>query len=186
MKMRSWICSMVLAASSLVLGKAAAEDTAPPAPPPPNAGGANAQVGQRRQFDPAQFRQRMLDRIKENLALSDDEMKALQPKIEAVQNLQQQARGGGFGGFGRRRNQDPAAAAQPAPEPKNDVEKKTQELQALLDNKDSDSKAIQDKLKELRDLREKAKGDLKKAQDELRELLTPRQEAQLVLMGLLE
>jgi Spy/CpxP family protein refolding chaperone len=172
-----------------------AEDNAGVAPPPNNGngngaggGGGNGGGQGRRNFDPAQFRQRMLDRIKEQLGFSDDEMKAIQPKLEAVQNLQQQTRGGMGGGFFRRRQQQDGTGnpPPPAPEPKTDLEKKSQELQTLLDNKDSDAKAISEKLKELRELREKAKGDLKKAQDELRELLTPRQEAQLVMMGLLD
>ncbi|MGE5608946.1 MAG: hypothetical protein ACM359_06815, partial [Bacillota bacterium] len=37
-------------------------------------------------FDPAQFRQRMMDRMKERLGASDDEWKVLQPKFEKVMN----------------------------------------------------------------------------------------------------
>ncbi len=199
---KSFIC-VLFAISALALVPASAED-APPAPD----GGAKQGGGQggggqggRGNFDPEQFKQRMLDRMKESLGLSDDEMKALQPKIEAVQKLQAQVRGGarGFGGFGggggmqRRRGGNggggdatPAAPTTP-PEPKSESEKKTQELQALVDNKENtDVKAIKAKLQEVREIREKARGDLKKAQDELRELLTPKQEAQLVLMGILE
>lgn len=144
--------------------------------------------GGRPQFDPAQWRQRMLDRLKETLGSTDDEWKALGPKVEAVQKLVFQARMGGRSMFGRRRGGDNANAEQQPqqPPPANDVEARSQELQKLLDNKDADVKAVKDKLKELRDAREKSKVDLKKAQDELRELLTPRQEAQLVLMGMLE
>ena len=137
--------------------------------------------GGRGGFDPAQYRQRMLDRIKEVLGVTDEEWKVLQPKVEAVQQLSQQTRVGG-GMFGRFRRGGPPDANQA----RSDLEKKTQELQTLLDNKDADPKAVKDRLKEIRDLREKARLELKKAQDALRELLTPRQEAQLVLMGLLD
>src|ERR1041384_1402138 len=52
------------------------------------------QRGNRGNFDPEQLRQRMLEPIKENLGSSDDEWKALQPKIEAVQKAQMASRGG--------------------------------------------------------------------------------------------
>jgi len=192
MKMGKFVFSTALVIGALSIAQAIAEDNTPPPPPPPppnggaqpNPGGPNGPGGMRRQFDPEQMRKMMLDRIKERLGLSDDEMKALQPKFEAVQKLQLQVRGG-FG-FGRRRPQENAGGNPPAPDATPDVGTKTQELQALLDNKDTDTKALQDKLKDLRDLRDKTKVDLKKAQDDLRELLTPRQEAQLVLMGLIE
>jgi len=155
---------------------------------------------QRGQFNPEEFRARMAERMKENLGLSEDEFKAIQPKIDAVQKAQGAARvgGGGFGGFGGRggRGNRPggtggdaaAAPATPPPLPENatDLQKKSRELSDLLANKEADPKAVKDKLAEVRDLRDKAKVDLKKAQDELKELLTPKQEAQLVMMGLLE
>jgi len=146
---------------------------------------------QRRQWDPAAFRQRILDRIKETLAPSDDEWKVLQPKVEAVQELQMDAmagragmfrRGGGGGGAG-----GGGAGGTPADtQPKTDLQTKMAELQALLDKTDADPKAIKDKLKDVRDAKDKAKADLKKAQDDLKELLNQKQEAQLVMMGLLD
>ena len=139
---------------------------------------------QPRRFDPEQMRQRMLDRTKETLGVTDDEWKALQPKIEAVQKLAMDSRMRGGSMFGRRRGGEDAN--QPQPEPRNELEKKTRELQALADKMDADPMAVKEKLKEVRDLRDKGKADLKKAQDELRELLTPRQEALMVLMGLLD
>lgn len=168
---------MLLLGTVLMIGlcsqnNATAEDA--PAAPPPG----------RQQWDPEQMRQRMLDRIKESLAPSDEEWKVLQPKIESVQKLAMQARTGGGAMFGRRRNNNA-----PPPEnaaPKTDLEKKVQELQTLIDNKESDPKVMKTKMQEVRDVRDKAKVDLKKAQEDLRELLTPKQEAQLMLMGMLE
>lgn len=158
---------------------------------------------QRGQFNPEEFRARMAERMKENLGLSDDEFKAIQPKIDAVQKAQGNARvgGGGFGGFGGGRGgrgqggggnggeaakTDGPRQRQPLPENATDLQKKSRELSELLDNKEADPKAVKDKLAEVRDLREKAKVELKKAQDDLKEVLTPKQEAQLVMMGLLE
>lgn len=146
-------------------------------------GGAGNGGGRRGGWDPEAMRQRMLDRVKETLGSTDEEWKALQPKVEAVQKLVMQGR---MGMFGRRRGGGDPNQPQQQPEATNDVQKLTQELQALLDNKDSDPKVVAEKLKALREARDKSKVDLKKAQDELRELLTPRQEAQLVLMGLLD
>jgi Spy/CpxP family protein refolding chaperone len=77
------------------------------------------------------------------------------------------------------RNADPNA--QPA-----DIEKKSQALQTLLDNKQAKPEAVAASLKAYRDARAKTRQDLAKAQQELRDLLTVRQEAQLVTMGILE
>jgi len=161
---------------------------------------------QRGQFNAEEFRARMAENMKKSLGVTDEEFTALQPKIDAVQKAQGNARvGGGFGfggGFGGNRGNrgnrgnggtggDAAAPATPPqrpplPENATDLQKKSRELSELLDNKEADPKAVKDKLTEVRDLREKAKAELKKAQDELKELLTPKQEAQLVMMGLLE
>lgn len=161
---------------------------------------------QRGQFNPEEFRARMQEGMKKSLGLTDEEFTALQPKIDAVQKAQGNARvggggfGGGFGGFGGGRggrgqgnggNGGDAAKAEapkrpPLPENATELQKKSRELSELLDNKDADAKVVKDKLTEVRDLREKARAELKKAQDELKELLTPKQEAQLMMMGLLE
>jgi hypothetical protein len=148
---------------------------------------------QRGNFDPEQFRQRMMDRIKEQLAPTDDEWKVLQPKIEAAQKQAMQSRMGGMGFGGRRGGggggggNAPATAGDPAAaQPKTDLQTKADALRTLVENKDSDPKAIAEKVKDLRDAREKAKADLKKSQDELREIVTPRQEAQLILLGILD
>ena len=76
-----------------------------------------------------------------------------------------------------------------SPEPTREptaVEKALQELQAVLDNEEARPMEIKQKLTALRQAREKVKQELAKAQQELRGLLTARQEAQLVLMGLLD
>src|SRR5262245_66299436 len=52
-------------------------------------------------FDPEQMRQRMMERYKEALGMSDDEWKLASPKIEKVMAAQRDARFGGFmAGFG--------------------------------------------------------------------------------------
>src|SRR5437867_12659643 len=53
-------------------------------------------------FDPTEFRQRMMDNYKERLEVkSDDEWKIIQERIDKVMTAQRDARlGGGFGRFG--------------------------------------------------------------------------------------
>ncbi len=142
----------------------------------------------RRRFDPERMRQMILERIKENLGATDEDWKVLKPKVEKVQTLSRQARGGGGMGmfFGRRRRR-PAGEGEAAPTRElSAVEKKVQELQTLLENEEAKPEEITKKLTALREAREKAKQKLAKAQKQLRELLSVRQEAQLVLMGLLD
>jgi len=120
----------------------------------------------------------MLDQVKETLGVSDEDWKVLQPKVEAVQKLAAQI----YRPFmrGRRsRNSDDN-------QPKNEIDTKMQELKTLAENKEADPKELKAKMEEVRVAREKIKLDLKKAQDELRELLTQHQEAQMILLGLLE
>jgi len=165
-----------------------------------NAGEGDTPRQGRGNFDPAAFRQRMLDRIKEQLAPTDEEWKVLQPKIEAAQTKSLEARmggmsfgrgrgnrgGGGTGGEGGNAPAPAATADAPAQPAQSEVQAKTQALRTLMENKEADPKAIAEKVKELRDAKEKSKLELKKTQDELREIVTPRQEAQLILLGILE
>ena len=139
-----------------------------------------------------QFRQRMQERMREQLGASQEEWKVLQPRIEKVQQLQRQARGG-FRGFGARagrrarrpgEGQRPEAAA-PVRE-QSEVEKKTEALRSLLDDETSGAPAIKAALDALRKARQQAQKELAAARKALREVVTVRQEARLVLMGTLE
>ena len=163
-------------------------------PAPPDAPAQPAQPGQpgqpggrnggRGNFDPAAMRQRMLDRIKEQLGATDDEWTAISPKIEKVTEAQRSTRtGGGFGG--RTRGGQPAAtpAADATPNPVADA---TKALQAAIEKKDTPADELKSKLTALRDARAKAKETLTADQKDLQALLTQRQEAILVEMGLLE
>ncbi len=141
-----------------------------------DAGGRDGGRGGRGGFDPAQWRQRMMDGIKESLGVADEEWKLLQPKIEKITTLQQQLRGGMFGG--RRGGAEGA--------PTSEVEQKAQALRTALENKETKNDELAQKATALRTAREKVRTEIAKAQTELRELLTPRQEAQLVLQGILD
>jgi len=157
------------------------------------------QPGQQR--DPEQMRQRMeefrqraAERMREQLGATEDEWKVLQPRIEKVQNLQRQSRGGmmmGFMGRGRRpggENQ-PGGQARPAAVAEgeqSDVQKKSTALQSLLDDKASTPAAIKAALDALRQARAKHAQELAAARKELQEVVSINQEARLVLMNILE
>jgi len=139
------------------------------------------------------MRQMMEERMKELLGATDQEWKVLGPYVIKVQELSRQSGGGGRGGMmalGRagRGPQDNQPRQRPgAPERElTAVEKTQQELQTLLENPAATPEQIKGLLTKLRGAREKAKQELAKAQQNLRKILTLRQEAQLVLMGLLD
>ena len=143
--------------------------------------------GARGRFDPAQMRQRNMDRIKESLGATDEEWVVLQPRIEKVSTLSREA--GGFGGgrmFRGARQGGGRTEGGEQPQPQTPVAKATQDLQTTLENKDAKPAEIKAKLTALREAREKAKQDLAKARQQLRDLVSVRQEAQLVLMGMLD
>ena len=144
-------------------------------------------------FDPAQMRQRMIERLKEQLGASDEELQVLQPRIEKVWQLQRDtAAGRGFFGGTRRGMGGPNGNTNNnnngnnADQQQSPVQERMRELQTLLENKDTPAEQIKGKLAELRDARTKAREELTKAQQELRDVLTQRQEAVLVTMGVLE
>ena len=137
-----------------------------------------------RRFDPERMRERMLDRIKEVLDPTDEEWKVLQPRVGKVQTLSWQARVRGMRMFFGRRGRRPEGA-EPTRE-MSAVEKTVQELGTVLENEQAKPEEIKRKLTALREAREKAKQELAAAQKELREISSVRQEAQLVLMGLLD
>jgi hypothetical protein len=66
------------------------------------------------------------------------------------------------------------------------VEKASEGLRTLLENTSATPEQIKQQLTTLRAAKEKAKQQLAVAQKELREVITLRQEAQCVMMGLLD
>ena len=130
---------------------------------------------------------RMMDNIKTELAVTDEQWTVLQPKLETVMGLSRELMAGRFGGRGGRGGRGGGNAGNaPAAAPASDIVDKTKALNDTLDNKDADPKDIAQKLAAVRDARERVRASLVKAQAELKEMLTPRQEARLVLMGVLD
>jgi len=146
----------------------------------------------RRRFDPEQMRQRMMERMKEALRASDEEWELIAPRLEKVQTLTRQARGGdmrvlfaGMGGFrgtpARTRPREETAQQEQTP-----LEEATANLRAVLQDQEASDAQIQEALTAYREEREKVREELAEAQQDLREVLSLRQEGQLVLMGLLD
>lgn len=178
MKTLKQVVAVATAAMALGLGgNLAAQDQ--PAPRPERGGG---------NFDPAQMRQRMMERYREQFDVKDDaEWKIIEERIEKVTTARM-ASAGGFGGmFGRGRGGGPGGGgggggamrfgAEPMPE--------AEALQKAIDAKASGDE-IKTKLAKYREALKAKQADLEKAQDELRKVLTVRQEAVAVLNGMLK
>jgi len=148
-------------------------------------------------FNPEQFRQRMMERYREQLEVKgDDEWKVIEPRITKVMEARRDA--GGFGGFGRggpgggRRGGEGDQGGDRRREGKDDRRRgfggepnpDAEALQKAIESKAS-ADEIKAKLAKYRESRKTKEANLAKAQDELRKVLSVRQEASAVLMGLL-
>ena len=149
------------------------------------------------QFDPAQMRQMMEQRMQEMLGATAEEWKVLGPRVMKVQELARQSGGGPgvmFGPMGRRGAGGPGGPGSdriggrgmPMNRELTEVEKIQEELQTLLETTTTTPEQIKQQVTKLRAAREKARQELAKAQQDLRQILTVRQEAQLILMGMLD
>jgi hypothetical protein len=159
-----------------------------------NGGGGGGGGGRQRNFDPAQMRQRMLDRYKELLEVnSDDEWNAIQPMVQKVMDARRGSFPGGRGMFGGRRGGagGPGGGGEGGggggmrrgpggePNPEADALRKAIEAKATT----GEIKAVLAKYVESRKVKAE---QLKAAQENLRKVLTTRQEAIATLYGLLE
>lgn len=180
MRMSRLLMGASLAAClSLGLYQSSAQDN--PGPPPGGGGG-------RGNFDPSQFRQRMMERVKEQMEVTDDtEWKAIEPLIQKVMDARMASMSGmGRGMFGgpRRGGGDNPPGDQgqrrgmfggaPSPE--------AEALQKAIDAK-APKAEIKAALAKYVEARKAKQAELDKAQDELRKVLTARQEAIATLNG---
>jgi hypothetical protein len=133
-------------------------------------------------FDPAQFQQRMMDRVMEQLEITDDaERKVVQPLVQKVMDARMAGMGGmgrGMGGGGRRPGGDNAQGDQGQQRPRFGPAPSTEDeaLQKAIDSKASNAelKAAMAKVDEARKAKQ---AELEKAQANLRKVLSVRQEA---------
>jgi hypothetical protein len=190
-------------------GTLSAQDAQPPenaGPPPGNFGPPPGN------FDPAQMRQRMIERMREQLAVTDDaEWKAISDRVAKVMDARRSlgglgGPGGGMGFFGPG---GPPMRERPAGAPPGGADagpgqfrqgpggpqgpggfnrEPSPELDALRKAIQAQAPAaeIKAKLADLRAVRAKKEADLASAQEELRQLLSVRQEAVAVTLGLLK
>jgi len=141
-------------------------------------------------FDPEQMRVRMMERLRETLEVkSDDEWKLIEGRITKVSDARREMGGGfgrGFGGPGGRRGGGDGGdqggerrrfGGEPSPE--------AEALQKAIEAKASNEE-IKTKLAKYREAQKTKQANLEKAQAELRQVLSVRQEANAVLLGLLQ
>jgi hypothetical protein len=153
-------------------------------------------AGGRRGMDPEQMRERMMDRMKTELNASDEEWTVIQPLLQNVMLKQRESmtgRMGGMGAFAGMRGRPDAAgqgqqgvrpgrpgAAQPA------GAGQVEALSKALESPNTPASELKQRLADVRAAREKAEAELKKSREELRQVLSVRQEANLVLMGIMD
>ena len=142
-------------------------------------------------FDPAAFKERRMNELKDQLGATAEEWTVIQPKLDKVLTEQFSQMAGRFGGFSRRNRSgdqgNTSRADRPArPGSDSPIAKAAADLRDAVDKKDTPQEEIATKLKALRDARAKAKADLEAAQKDLQSVLTPRQEAVLVSNNVLE
>lgn len=144
-------------------------------------------------FDPAQFEQRMMDRIRDQLGYTNDtDWNAVQPLVQKVFDARRDVGfGGGMGGFGgmrRNRGGDQNGGGQGGGGGRGMFGQQSPEAQALqqaIDN-DAPEAQIKDLLARYKTSQKAKQDKLKAAQENLRAVLSVKQEAQATLMGLVD
>ena len=133
----------------------------------------------------AEFRQRMFERLKNELDVTEEEWTVIEPKLTKVMKLARETNLRGMRGRGGRRGRQGRGPEESESE-QSEIQKAAIALQEAVIKSDTSSDDIKVKLEAFRKAKKQAKQELAKAQDELKESLSVRQEAKLVLRGLLE
>ena len=163
-------------------------------PPPPADGGQGRPGGRGGRgggFDPAQMQQRMMENVREQMAVKDDaEWKILEERIQKVSDAQREI---GFGSGMRRMFRRPGGDTQNNDQGGNRRRggfggEPSAEEQAL--DKAIDSKVSKDELKsamtKYRASKKEKEAKLAQAQEELKKVLSVQQEAAALAMGLVK
>jgi len=186
MSIRSIIVAAALGVAT-VSGAAYAQDGQGQNRQDNNGGDRGGDRGNRRNWDPAQMQQRMMEMMKDQLKVQDDEWKVIEPKLNKVMTATRDLRFNGGMGFGGRggmgTGRDNNANAD---QPQSEIARASRELRTTLQNDSASATDIEAKLTAFRAAREKAQEELKTAREDLKGVLTQRQEAVLVMSGLLE
>jgi hypothetical protein len=138
--------------------------------------------------DPAQMQQRMLENIREQMAVKDDaEWKIIEERIIKVNEARRDV---GFGGSGMRRmfrrpggdNNDQGNRPRFGPEPSAEE----QALDKAIDNKNASKDELKAAMAKYRTAQKDKQAKLEAAQEELKKVLDTKQEALLLSMGLVK
>ena len=144
--------------------------------------GRQGQRGQR-----PEERQSEAQRMQERLGATDQEWQVLGPRVMRVSELSRQLRGGGRGRQrgdsqdGRPDNRENTPIRELSV-----VEKAQEQLRTVLGNTSATPDQINKQLTAFRTVKARVKQQLVAAQTDLRKVITVRQEAQLVMMGMLD
>jgi hypothetical protein len=141
-----------------------------------------------------ELRARLGDRLRTMLRATDEEWSIIQPLVEDVVAKQGAAMRGQLGGlmgaWGMTSGRGGGVASAPPPDsPSSQRPGGSAEALALRQVVESDSATVAEikaKLSDYRGVRKKAQAELQDARERLRAVLTHRQEAQLVLLGILD
>ena len=145
-------------------------------------------------MDPAQFQQRMMDNVREQLGFTNDtDWNAVQPLVQKVMDARRDVGfgggmgrmfgrnrgggGGGGGGFGGPGGGRGGFGMQPSPE--------AEALQKAIDD-NAPAAQIKDALAKYEASQKAKQAKLVEAQENLRKVLTVKQEAQAALLGLVQ
>jgi hypothetical protein len=182
----------VVAAMSMCGGSLLAQDTDVTGSGGPGGGGRDGFGGPGGNFDPAQFRQRMMEQVRTSLNVTnDEEWTVIQTRVEKVMEARRgsEMRGMGMGGPG-----GPPPNGGPGGGPPGGFggrggfgPQASEEQKALQKDLDDNAPAAQVKeaLTKFRASHKDKEAKLAAAQSDLRGVLTSNQEARAVLMGLL-
>jgi len=196
MKRMSQLVAVAGFAAALLLsaGNLTAQDNNPP--PGDGQGGGRGGRGGRGggNFDPAQFQQQMLDRVKERLEVTkDDEWTVLQPLVQKVFDARRETMANGIGrGFGRggrpgggASGGDNNSGGGGRPSFFGEPSAEAQALDKAIADK-APKKELEAALTKFRAAKKDKEAKLKEAQEALRKVLSTRQEAIAVANGYLD
>jgi hypothetical protein len=130
-------------------------------------------------------KQFQLDAIKDQLSLSDDEWKALSPKVEKAIDAKLKLNTGAGMNWTSSNGSKPAFQASTA-RPDTPAGKAMQDVREAAADEAASSEELVKRIAAVREARKKARADYEAAQQELNDALTPRQQAVLMTLGVIE
>jgi hypothetical protein len=175
----------ILLVSLVLLAPVAAD--AQPAPPrggPPGAGAVRGGGSSGSGFNP-KHKDDQLIAIKDHLEMSDEDWKALSPKVDRVLVAKMNMSTGAGMNWTSSNNAKPAFSASAA---KTDTAagKAMQEVRDAVADKAAADEDLTRKMAEVRKARQKARAEYEAAQKALTDAITPRQQAVLMTLGVVE